>query len=63
MKKISTTVKTGDTIIYNGRNCKIGILKNKLIEFKTVISATSGYTEWISTKELNNRLKIATLIN
>lgn len=57
MKKISTTVKTGDAIQYNGKTCFIGIWKGGKIEFRTVLSPTSAITEWISTRELNNRIK------
>jgi uncharacterized protein (DUF2342 family) len=56
MKQLSTTVKTGDTINYNGKTCVIGIYKNKLVEFRTMLSSTSAITEWISTRELNKRL-------
>lgn len=56
MKVISTTVKTGDIITYNGYQCKIGMLKSNKVQFTTMLSSTSGITEWISTRELNKRL-------
>lgn len=57
MKRVSTSVKTGDEISYAGRTCKIGMIKNGKIQFTAKLSETSCITEWISTQELNKRLK------
>lgn len=60
MRKVNTTVNTGDIITLNGKECRIGAQKRidgKLkiaLHFK--ITETSGYTEWVTTRELNKRI-------
>jgi hypothetical protein len=56
-KKVSTKVNTGDAIYHNGYIKIVGMLKNGLIELKTVINKTSAISEQLSTKRLNETLK------
>ena len=56
MKHISTTVKTGDVVMINGRECKIGQYKHGKISLHYKISEFSGITEQVSTKKLNQLL-------
>jgi len=62
MKKIQTTVKTGDKIsgMLNGEKLltgEIGTYQNGKIKVFWHINKFSGFSEFISTKELNRRIK------
>lgn len=63
MKKVSTTVKTGDVVMIKGRECRIGLYRKRngkgLIDLHFKVSATSGLTEQVSTRELNQLLQNA----
>ncbi len=58
-KKINTTLKTGDKIIVPNTNLKgeIGTYKDGKIKILWYVNKFSGFSEFISTKELNRRLK------
>lgn len=62
MKTINTTVSTGDIVkLKDGRECRIGIIRKvdgkNLIDIHFKINDTSGYTEQVSTRKLNQILK------
>lgn len=64
MKKLSTSVSTGDTFVYNGLKHAVGTQRRidgkLMIDLKISLSATSGYTIQVSTMELNKMLKQTT---
>ena len=61
MKKLSTKVSTGDSFEYNGQNYIVGnwrkIDNKSVIELKVSINKTSCYTDFVSTKRLNQMTK------
>ena len=62
MKKIQTTVKTGDKIegLFNGEGILTGEIRTyKQGEIKVFwyINKYSGFSEYLSTRELNRRIK------
>jgi hypothetical protein len=56
IKKISTTVNTGDIVTINGNKVTIGTFKNGHITLCYKISNTSVITQTVSTKQLNKLL-------
>lgn len=59
MKLLSTTVKTGDKIEAPGTKLKgeISTYKGGKIKVIWYINEYSGFSEYLSTKELNRRIK------
>lgn len=61
MKKIDTKVSTGDILNIKGKECRIGIQKRIDGKMKIALhyrlSETSGYTEFVTTFQLNKLLK------